>query len=136
MLDRLRERVAACLAHAPVCLLSTQSADGVRALPVRCRSSGLDVECLVPRWADVVFDLERDPRALLIFHNTEVPDMRWLQYRGRACVLSMSANVGQWPAGIAVHNRADRFVAVQIMPSRIDLIDESRGWGILETLEF
>jgi len=46
--------------------------------------------------------------------------LRWLQYLGTACIADSSD---------------ERYATIHIMPERIDLIDESRGWGARETLD-
>jgi len=47
--------------------------------------------------------------------------LRWMQYGGVAVVADSSSD--------------ERYVKVHIVPERIDLIDESRGWGVRETLD-
>ena len=46
--------------------------------------------------------------------------MRWLQYLGTACI---------------VESTDEQYTTIHIMPERIDLIDESHGWGARETLD-
>ena len=136
MFNPLRERLAACLARQHVCVLSTNGPGGVWAIPVHCRSHGLEMDCLVPRWADAAFYLEQDSRVLLIFHAAEADSLRWLQYRGTAQPLA-EPDWTAWLPEMAAGNRPEeRYLAVHVRPSRIDLIDESQGWGVLESLEF
>ena len=73
----------------------------------------------MPRWSDVVYYPEQDPHATVIVVDTESKHLCWLQYRGIAHI-TQSAD--------------DRYIAIHIAPERIDLIDESRGWGARETL--
>jgi len=46
--------------------------------------------------------------------------MRWLQYRGTAHIADSTD---------------ERYATIHIVPERIDLIDEDRGWGVRETLD-
>jgi hypothetical protein len=135
MFNPLREKLADCLARQHVCVLSTHGPDGMWAIPVHCRSHGLELDCLVPRWADAAFYLEQDSRLLLIMHSAEAGALRWLQYRGTA----QAQAVPDWAAGLpeeAGNRPEERYLSIHVMPSRIDLIDESQGWGVLESLEF
>ena len=66
MLDQLRAQMAAFLAAHDVCILSTAGAAGAWAMPARYLARGLEVDCLAPRWADVAYQLEQDPRVLLV----------------------------------------------------------------------
>lgn len=138
MWTRLHEQITNSLALHSVCILSANASGetGAWAIPVRCRSHGLNVECLLPRWADAAFYLEKEPHVLLIFQNPEGLRLGWLQYRGRARLLT-SPNWAELLPGEALgEHPEDRYIAVQVQPSRIDVVDESRGWGLLESLEF
>jgi hypothetical protein len=119
-LDELRERVAARLSAHDVCVISATGGDGASAIPVRYRSRGLEVECELPRWADVVYGLEQDARALLIVAEPADQALRWLEYRGLA----------ERPAP-----GTEPYVTVRLRPCRVDLVDESLGWGARETLD-
>jgi hypothetical protein len=57
----------------------------------------------------------------VIVYDAKPGQTRWLQLRGTACVEGSTADACQ--------------VAVHFTPERLDLIDESRGWGVRETLE-
>ncbi|OGO40655.1 MAG: hypothetical protein A2Z04_04985 [Chloroflexi bacterium RBG_16_57_9] len=135
MLDKLRDQISAYLAHHDVCILSTAGTEGAWAMPVRYRSRGLEVECLVPRWADVAYYLEQDPRVLLVIQACGNDSLRWLQYRGRARPVS-APNWVEWsPGRVSPALADDLYLVVHVTPERIDLFDESRGWGARETLE-
>jgi hypothetical protein len=66
--------------------------EGSWALPVRYWSRGdgrMEVDCLVPRWADAAYYLQRSPRALLVVADGEdtvaggrTTGLRWLQCAG------------------------------------------------------
>ncbi|NUM43334.1 MAG: hypothetical protein HUU38_01400 [Anaerolineales bacterium] len=141
MLNRLRERLTDLLAHQNVCIFSANepggaSGGGVWAVPVRYHSHGLAVDCLVPRWADASFYLEQNPQVLLIIRSSDGVPLRWLQYRGRAHILPAPDWPELLPKEDAQTPPETRYLAVRIQPTRIDLIDEAKGWGVLESLEF
>jgi len=46
--------------------------------------------------------------------------LRWLQYHGTAHITDSTD---------------DRYATIHIVPQRIDLVDENRGWGMRETLD-
>jgi len=121
VIDELRGRVQARLAAQSTGVLSTNGRLGAWALPVRCRSCGLRVECLVPRWADALHHLADDARALLVLPEAAGEPLRWIEYRALASVVPGTADAP--------------YVAVLLRPERIDLLDESRGWGARETLD-
>jgi len=135
MLDELRERMAAYLAHHRVCVLSTVSAQGSWAMPVQYRGRGLEVECLIPRWADVAYYLEQNPHVLLVIQGCYVAGLHWLQYRGVARPVAApdwEVWLPQWASAIPPD---ELYLVIRVTPKRITLFDESRGWGARETLD-
>lgn len=147
MLNELRDRIAAYLSNHRVCIISTSGTLGAWAMPAVCRpvANGLELECLLPRWADVTFHLEQNPRVLLIIHdppptspNRGEPggcELRWLQYLGTAHPIATPEWSSWLPEGVSNARPEERYVAMRIKPERIDLIDETRGWGARETLD-
>jgi hypothetical protein len=140
MLDELRDHISAYLAEHQVLVVSTNGATGAQAIPVRywsCQErQTLGIECLVPRWADVAYELEANPEVLLTVHDESEPGLRWLQLRGKACPLA-EPDWGQLlPGGPPAAQAAARYLAIRVLPERIDLVDERRGWGVRETLDF
>ncbi len=135
MLDALRDRMVAYLARYRVCVISTAGLEGTWAMPVYYRNQGLDVVCWIPRWADAVYYLERNPQVLLIVRDTQAESLRWLQVWGVARMTGMTEWGGLLPEEIHGRRPEDRYVAIQVSPTRIDLVDESRGWGVRETLD-
>jgi nitroimidazol reductase NimA-like FMN-containing flavoprotein (pyridoxamine 5'-phosphate oxidase superfamily) len=142
MLDELRERIATYLAEHQVCVLSTAGSEDAWAMPVHYRSHGLEIDCLLPRWADVAYHLEQDPRVMLVILDTrktsEVlpPALRWLQVRGTA----RPVEEPDWETLLPEETRTSvppdkLYLVVRVAPERIDLLDESRGWGVRETLD-
>lgn len=121
MIDELRERVTAYLSQNQVCVISTSGRQGAWSVAAQYQNRGLELDCRVPRWSDAVYHLEQDPQVLIIVLEAQSPHSRWLQYRGIARM---------------TESTDDRYVALHIMPTRVDLIDESRGWGTRETLDF
>ena len=135
MLDELRDRIVDYLSEHQVCVVSTSGLTGTWAMPVRYRSQGSEVDCLLPRWADVTYHLEQRPDVLLIVRDTQVDDLRWLECRGTAQVIASPDWSELLPEGTAVPRPEDRYVIVRVTPKRIDLVDESLGWGARETLD-
>ncbi|MBI4322588.1 MAG: hypothetical protein HY675_29200 [Chloroflexi bacterium] len=142
MLDDLRDRIATYLLEHRVCVISTGGSVGAWAMPVRYRlpkgsRSGrtLEVECLLPRWADAIYHLEENPQVLLIIVDADADGLRWLQYRGTARPIASPDWNRLVPERTAGPRPEERYVAVHVTPERIDVLDESAGWGARETLE-
>lgn len=133
MLAKLREEVAGQLARHRECLLATGGGQGTWALPVQCHSTGLVVDCLVPRWTDVAHRLADAPEVVLVFTSEGPPLMSWLQLRGRS-ELAASPDWGEILPERVSHPES-LYVVARVQPERIDLIDERRGWGVQETIE-
>jgi hypothetical protein len=139
--NELRDRITAYLANHRVCVVSTSGTLGAWAMPALYRvvANALEVECLLPRWADVTFHLEQDPQVLLIIGDACAQEkrngLRWLQYRGTARPSVAPEWSSLLPEGRSTARPEERYVAMRIKPARIDLIDETRGWGARETLE-
>lgn len=132
MLQRLREQMTAALAQHRACVLVTGE-PSPSAVPVRCRSVGLDVDCLIPHWADAAWAVGEGRPVSLLFLGGGDPGTRWLSYQGFASPISLLA-LG--PFGLSAStDTAHRFRAIRVQPSRIDVVDESRGWGVLDTFE-
>ncbi len=109
------------LSQNQVCVISTSGREGAWSVTAQYQNRELELDCYVPRWSDVVYHLEQDPHALVIVMDTKSSFLCWLQYRGTVRMDACSAD--------------DRYVAVHLTPERIDVVDESRGWGARETLE-
>lgn len=54
------------MAAQQTCVLCASGSDGLQALLVRLRSHELKLDCLVPRWSDMAYHLEQDPRVVVI----------------------------------------------------------------------
>ena len=135
MLDELRDRVAVYLQEHRVCILSTAGAAGAWAMPVHYHSIGLEVDCLLPRWADLVYHLEQEPTAMLVIQDTSAPALRWMQCWGTARQVERPNWQGLLPDRTwTVASPNDLYVVVRVRPERIDLIDEAQSWGVRETL--
>ena len=121
MLDELRERITAYLAQNQVCVISTSGCQGAWSVTAHYQNHGLELDCRVPHWSDAVYHLEQDPHVLVIVLEAQSDSTRWLQYSGVARIDSSAAD--------------DRYAVVHITPERVDLVDESQGWGARETLD-
>jgi len=146
LLDRLRDHIATYLAKHQTCVISTAGPEGVQATLVRYHSRGLEVDCLIPRWADVAYHLERGLHVVLIIQDTTTPGMRWLQYRGTShpvenpdwtewLISEPSSTNAAHDTRYAIRTTPELYRIARITPIRIDLLDESRGWGERETLD-
>jgi len=118
VLDELRNRVIAYLSQNRVCVIATSGSLGAWAVSAQYDNSGLELNCRLPRWSDALFHIEQEPRVMAIIQD--VNPLRWMQYRGTARISDSTD---------------ERYATIHIMPERIDLIDEDRGWGARETLD-
>lgn len=135
MLNELRRRAIRLLAAHQTCVLTTSGAGGAWAMPVRCRSQGLAVECLLPRWADAAYFVEQDPDVLLLIEDGEAPASRWLQIEGVARVAPDSDWAAWLPAWASPVHPSDLYLVLRVSPRRVELFDEGRGWGAREGVE-
>jgi hypothetical protein len=133
VLDQLRDQIATYLADHHICVIS---ALGACAMPARYRSDGLKVDCLVPRWSEVAYALEQDARAALVIADAPSDGARWLEVRGSASIVASPEWKG-WRLDSTRHGvpLADLYLVVRVTPQRMDLVDETRGWGARETVE-
>jgi hypothetical protein len=127
--------MAAFLADHDVCIFSTSGAGGAWAMPVRYRSRGLEVTCLLPRWADVAEFVAHDPSVLLVIVDAPAPAPRWLQIAGVARAVA-GPDWAEWlPGWTSPAPPAELHLLLRVTPQRIELFDEGRGWGARETVE-
>lgn len=132
MLDELRDRMARALAERQAGVLGAATPVGPCCLPVRYRAWALQVECLVPLWSEIAQVADESPSVLLV---VLLDGGRWLQYRGRARPAPAPGRgvlTGRLPWGALI---ADLYVLLRLEPTRIELFDETRGWGVRETLD-
>jgi hypothetical protein len=135
MLDELRDRLAVYLKGHQVCVLSTAGENRAWAMPVHYDSLGLEIDCLLPRWADMVYHLQQEPAAMVVIRDTSSPALRWLQCQGTARAVEQPDWERLMPGGAqGTASLDDLYLVVRVKPVRIDLIDESQSWGVFETL--
>jgi len=118
VLNELRNRIISYLSQNRVCVIATSGSLGAWAVPAQYDNAGLELNCRLPRWSDTLFHIEQEPRVMAIIQDAK--PRRWLQYLGTACI---------------VESTDEQYATIHIMPERIDLIDESHGWGARETLD-
>jgi hypothetical protein len=142
-LDEQRERMAAFLAHQRTAVISAVAGQGVWSMPVwyrpafgRTGGRVLDLDCLVPRWADAAHDLSRDAEVLLIVQAPSGAGLRWVRIRGMASPVETPKWDWLLPRWVSTVQPDALYLVVRVAPSRIDLIDEDVGWGVQETLEW
>jgi hypothetical protein len=142
MLDALRDRITAFLAARGVCVVIAQGAASASAVLARYHlaqdtagKQALEVDCVLPRWADATYHLELNPQVLLIIPDIQPDGLRWLQVRGRVRPI-LAMDWAEWLSeGTSDVRPEERYLALRVTPQRIDLVDESQGWGINETLD-
>jgi nitroimidazol reductase NimA-like FMN-containing flavoprotein (pyridoxamine 5'-phosphate oxidase superfamily) len=141
--DEQRERIASFLAHQRTGVISTTGSPGVWAMPVWYRplpgppgGRDLEVDCLVPRWADVAHPLTQNSRVVLIVQASSGAGLRWLQIQGTARPVEAPEWSRLLPRWVSAVQPDALYLVVRVTPSRIDLIDEDLGWGVQETLEW
>ena len=134
----LRERMRNFLSTNRVGVLTISGTEGTWAMPVRYRAENLELDCLVPRWADIAYHVELHPGVLIVilsvFLSPKDP-LLWLQYKGNARPVTSPDWSGLLPQSASEALAKDMYLVLRIVPERIDLLDESRGWGARETLE-
>ena len=133
LLEELRGRITTYLSKHGVCVVSTSGTVGIWAMPALCVNRDLIVECLLPGWADISYYIEQDPRVLLIIYDSNV---QWMQYWGMARLMPAQDWGSLLSAAVSGVRLDERYEAISIVPQRIDLFDESKGWGARETLDF
>ena len=134
MLNKLRDRFASYLAQQDRCILCTLGVQGTWAMPVRYRlltetdPPGLTLVCRIPFWADGLYYLQSDARVTIIVPLVPPPITRWLQLQGMAHPPEPTVSTPQ-TADAALYRE------VYMLLHRLNLFDESRGWGVQEMLE-
>jgi hypothetical protein len=132
---------ASFLAHQRTGVITAIAAQGAWSMPVWDRPTselsgdrGLEVDCLVPRWADVAHHLSEKAKVLPIIQAPSGAGLRWAQIRGAASPVEAP----DWarPRWVSRVQPDELYLVVRVAPSRIDLIDEDLGWGVQETLEW
>lgn len=96
----------------------------------------LEMDCLVPRWADVAQTLTQISRVVLIVQATSGAGLRWLQIQGKARPVEVPDWSRLLPRWVSAVQPDGLYLVVRVTPDRIDLIDEDLGWGVQETLEW
>lgn len=141
--DERRKRITSFLMHQRTGVISTASSSGVLSMPVWYRlnpepsaSRSLEVDCLVPRWADIAHQLAQKSRAVLIVQASSGAGLRWLQIQGATRLVEAPDWSGLLPRWVPVVQPDALYLVVKLMPNRIDLVDEDLGWGVQETLEW
>lgn len=128
--DRLRDQFAAELGSEGIAVLSL---DGSRVVPVRYRTDGLALDCLLPRWLDRSAWLEQPIGLVTLPSGKE--RLRWLEIQGTAT----PSDSPVWLEGLPQHSHlvtpSDLYQLIRIQPSRIHRFDEAAGWGAQATLD-
>ena len=141
--DERRKRIASFLAHHRTGVISATAAQAMWSMPVWYRpipepsgDRGLEVDCLVPRWADVAHHLSENASVLLVVQASSAAGLRWAQIRGTARPVEAPDWARLLPRWVSTVQPDALYLVVRVAPRRIDLIDEDQGWGVQETLEW
>ncbi len=108
---------------------------GRYALPVRFRTHGEGIDCLLPNWSGVADLLDEVREVTLVAVGDSTQDLTWLFIRGTAAVLPAQGWEGLSPPAPRLLDPSDLYQLVRITPRRIELVDERRGWGWRETTD-
>ncbi len=138
MLNVLRERMRNFLSTNGVGVLTISGTECTWAMPVRYRVENLELDCLVPRWADIAYHVEAHPGVLIVILSvflSQKDPLLWLQYKGNARPVANPDWKDLLPKGASETLARDMYQVLRVVPERLDLLDESRGWGARETLE-
>jgi|GEM_PF-994755 len=138
------KRIATFLAHQRTAVIGTGLGEGTWALPIWYRPTSdepagrrsLELDCLVPRWADIAHHLSQNTRVLLIVQAASGAGLRWLQIQGVARPLEAPDWTRLLPRWVSTAQPDGLYLVVRVTPDRIDLVDEDLGWGVQETLEW
>lgn len=132
MFDKLRDLIASELARRCVGVLSVCGEFGPQAMPVSYRLDGLDVVCILPRWSELAYLLEESAPVMLIVQADPENNQRWVRYQG----VSAPVPHPRW-AELLPGEKApgEKHTVVRLRATRIDLIDQTAGWGARETLD-
>lgn len=102
----------------------------------RLKKQRLDIDCLVPRWADLTHHLTKGCPVVFIVQGSSIAGLRWLTIQGTA----WPAEAPDWarllPRWFSTFQPDALFLMVRVIPKRIDLVDEDSGCGLQETLEW
>jgi hypothetical protein len=141
--DERKRRIASFLAHQRTGVITAIAAQGIWSVPVWYRPTsepsggrGLELDCLVPRWTDVAHHLSEKAKVLLIVQAPAGAGLRWAQIRGTASPVEAPDWARLLPRWVSTVQPDTLYLVVRVAPSRIDLIEEALGWGMLETLEW
>lgn len=142
--DEQRRRIAAFLAHQRTAVISTSGGKGAWAMPVwyrptsdePCGRRSLELDCLIPRWADVAHHLSDNARVLLIVQAAFGAGLRWLQIQGVARPVDAPNWSRLLPRWLFTMQPGGLYLVVRVRAGRIDLVDEDLGWGVQETVEW
>lgn len=132
MMRELRLRFSDYLARRTTGVIGAVGSEGVLVMPVRCQAQGLEVLCLIPRWADIAFFLEQDPRAVLVLLEDGDPPA-WVQVIGQAVPVSPALWIDT--AVPLAGQLDDLYLVIRVAPRRLDRFDPAVGWGVRETVE-
>ncbi|HYF92484.1 MAG TPA: hypothetical protein VD969_09550 [Symbiobacteriaceae bacterium] len=108
---------------------------GRNALPVPFRVRAGAVECRVPSWFGVDDLLADVGEVTLVAVDEKGPSLRWLFIRGPASMVVNPDWGGLQLPELGSVGPNDLYQVLRVVPKRIELIDEQRGWGFRKTID-
>jgi hypothetical protein len=130
----LRDRIIAFIERHQRAVLSAVGVLDVWAMPICYQNRGVEIGCLVPRWADLLYHIEEDPRVTLVIASG-AECLHWVQYWGVARPVNSAAWRALHPSSLPTRSLDELYQVLHITPRRIDLVDERAGWGRRENLD-
>lgn len=106
------------------------------ALPVHFRICRSNVECSVPSWCGISDLPEKIEEVLLVFLKNSNTDLSWIFLRGAGKIVKTQDWDGLLPSEHSLVCPEDLYHILHIEPTRMELFDETRGWGFRETTDF
>lgn len=140
------EQVTTYISKCPVCTIATVSTDGEpSASTVYFSNIGVDIYFNTARDSQKVRNIMANPRVAIAMQETLAPktdrEIKGIQYSGQAKILP-GDETGEAPKGVMARHRAfnsvnpGNSVVVKVTPTKIFLIDYSRGFRHRDLLEF
>lgn len=109
---------------------------GGYALPVRFTIRNDEVEFIVPTWTGLGDRLEELGEAVMVVVEGTEPCLRWLFIRGKASLVANPVHEELRAGNEDPDSMQDLYQVIRIKPGRMEQVDEGRGWGVRETMDF
>ena len=105
-------------------------------LLVRFRICGEVVECSVPTWCGLSDSPENIKEFTLVVVKNSETEFSWIFVRGAGRIIENEKWEFLIPTEHGLVDPKDLYNILRIVPKRMELFDEKRGWGFRETTDF